>query len=409
MAKAIGEIIDSGIKMSLVDINKSDYGFKPDVDNNQILFGMKALSNVGEPVIEQIKAGRPYVSFKDFLNKTNINKTAMINLIKGGAFDNLEIDWANELHTDPRILIMIYYLSITSEPKKRLTLQNFNGLIQNNLIPDSLSFEKKLFFFNKYLKSKKYNNYYIMPNKEAMQFYDNYFEPEKIDIIQGVYAIDQKIWDNIYKSYMDTVRDWLKENQKEVLNELNMKLFKAEWDKYATGSLSAWEMNSLCFYYHEHELKYIDKQKYGIIDFNNLSSNPEVDYFFRRNGKQIPIYKLNRIAGTVIGKNDTRHIVTLLTTSGVVSVKFTRDHYAMYNRQISEVDESGVKKVKEKGWFTRGTKLLITGYRRDDTFVCKKYKSTGGHSLYKITEVIGKNINLISTRYGMDREEEYFD
>ena len=165
-------------------------------------------------------------------------------------------------------------------------------------------------------------------------------------------------------------------------------------------------MASLCFYYHEHELKYIDNQRYGIVDFNNLSPNSEIDYFFRRNGKQIPIYKLYRIAGTVIGKNDTRHIVTLLTTTGVVSVKFTRDYYAMFNRQISEVDNNGVKKVKEKGWFTRGTKLLITGYRRDDTFICKRYRNTSGHGLYKITEVEGRNIGLISTRYGAEENNE---
>ena len=403
MAKALGEIIGAGIKISLVDINKSDYGFKPDVENNQILFGMKALGNVGEPIIEQIKAGRPYSSFKDFLSRTNINKTAMINLIKGGAFDNLEKSWIP--HEEVRKLIMAYYLSLTSDPKKKLTLQNFNGLLQNNLVPDTLDFEKKIFYFNKYLKDYKWKDYYYIPHNHAMDFYSNNFDMDLIDIQNNVYLIKQKDWDKIYKKIMETVRIWLTNNQEQVLKELNTKLFKAEWEKYATGSLSAWEMSALCFYYHEHELKYIDKQKYGIRNFNNLSSVPEIDYFFNRNGKQIPIYKLCRIAGTVIGKNDIRHSVTLLTTDGVINVKFTRDYYAMFNRQISEVDESGVKKVKEKGWFTRGTKLLINGYRRDDTFVAKKYKSTGGHTLYKITDVEGKNISLTSTRYGMEEAD----
>ena len=406
MAKGIGEIINSNIKVSLVDINKSDYGFKPDVENNQILFGMKALSNVGAAVVDQIKQNRPYKSFKDFLNRCPLNKTVMINLIKGGAFDNLEMDWAKEFHTDPRILIMTYYLSITSEPKKKLTLSNFNGLIQNSLVPSSLDFEKKVFFFNKYLKEHKWKEFYFMPDAHAMDFYSNNFDMEYISIENGVYLIQQKDWDKIYKNQMDVARDWLKENQSEILNELNTKLFKEEWKKYASGTISAWEMTALCFYYHDHELKYIDNQRYGIVDFNLLSSEPAIDYFFRRNGKQIPIYKLNRIAGTVIGKNDTRHSISLLTTTGVVNVKFTRDHYAMFNRQISEVDENGTKKVKEKGWFTRGSKLLITGYRRDDTFVCKKYKSTGGHSLYLITEVEGKTISLTSTRYGMEEKKE---
>ena len=109
IAKAIGEIINDGIQISLIDINKSDYGFKPDVKNNQILFGMKALNGVGSPIIEQIKANRPYVSFKDFLNRCPLNKTAMISLIKAGAFDNLEQDTKG---IEPRIFIMAYYLSL---------------------------------------------------------------------------------------------------------------------------------------------------------------------------------------------------------------------------------------------------------------------------------------------------------
>ena len=204
---------------------------------------------------------------------------------------------------------------------------------------------------------------------------------------------------------MNQARDYLKNHQQEMLKTYNILLFKEQWDKYAKGTVSAWEMEALCFYYSDHELKNVDNQKYGIKNFFELSPEPEVDYFFKRNGKEIPIYKLCRVAGTVIGKNDTRHSVTLLTTNGVVTVKFTRDYYAMFNRQLSEKDEQGVKKVKEKGWFTRGTKLLVTGYRRDDTFVSKKYKTTGGHQLYMITEVDGRNINITSERYGSDNNE----
>ena len=408
IAKAIGEIIGDGIKISLVDINKSDYGFKPDVKNNQILFGMKALNGVGSPIIEQIKTNRPYVSFKDFLNKCPLNKTAMISLIKAGAFDNLEQDTKG---IEPRIFIMAYYLSLTSEPKKKLNLQNFNSLINLNLIPQELSFQKRVFNFNKYLKAYKWKeddkNYYYIPHEYAIKFYLNNFDPETIDkVSNGIPLIEQKKWEKIYQAIMDAARDWLKENQEQVLEKMNQKLFQMEWDKYAKGNISAWEMSSLCFYYHDHELKNVDNRKYGIVNFNNLPAIPEVDYFFKRNGVQIPIYKLYRIAGTVIGKNDTRHSVVLLTTSGVVNIKLARDYYAMFNRQISEVNDKGEKKVKEKGWFTRGTKLLVTGYRRDDTFVAKKYKSTGGHQLYKITEVIGRNISLTATRYGMEENNE---
>ena len=161
-------------------------------------------------------------------------------------------------------------------------------------------------------------------------------------------------------------------------------------------------MESLCFYYHDHELKNIDKKHYGIIDFSQLGAAPVIDRTFTRNGKQIPIYKLYRIAGTVISKNDTGHSISLLTTDGVVNVKFTKEHYALYNRQISEVQADGTKKVREKGWMTRGTKLMIMGYRRDDTFVTKKYANSAGHQLYKITNVNGKKIEITSKRWGQE-------
>jgi DNA polymerase-3 subunit alpha len=407
IAKALGEIIAAGIKVSLVDINKSDYGFKPDVENNQILFGMKALGYVGQDVVNKIKEGRPYSSLKDFMNRCYLNKTAMINLIKGGAFDNLESAWAKQVNVSPRILSMVYYLSVVSEPKKKLNLMNFNGLIEKGLIPKELDFERRVFGFNKYLKAHKQGEYYVIGDKGAADFWKEFFSLDDIAKIQNGYGfIEQKFWDKQYASIMNKARDYIKLHQDELLKVYNTILFKEQWEKYAQGNISSWEMEALCFYYHEHELANIDFTKYGIRDFFTLSPEPEVDYFFKRNGKQIPIYKLCRVAGTVIGKNDTRHSVILLTTTGVVNVKFTRDYYALFNRQLSEKDEDGTKHVKEKGWFTRGTKLLVTGYRRDDTFVSKKYKATGGHQLYKITDVSGRNINITSERYGVNENEQ---
>ena len=124
------------------------------------------------------------------------------------------------------------------------------------------------------------------------------------------------------------------------------------------------------------------------------------------NGKEIPIYKTHKIIGTVISKNDNKNTVTLLTTSGVVSVKFTKDYYAMFGRQISERQDDGSKKVMEKGWFGRGNKLMITGFRRDDMFVAKRYTHTPTHQLYKIDLVNGgRDMELLHERYGLGEEE----
>ena len=407
IAKALGDIIAAGIKVSLVNINKSGYSFKPDAENNEILFGMKALSNVGGPVIEQIEAGRPYANFKDFLMRCPLNKSAMISLIKGGAFDTLETEWAKELNVHPRYLIMTYYLSKVSEPKTRLTLQNFNGLMKKGLIPESLDFQKRVFNFNKYLKDNtKVGKYYVFDDA-CIQFYTKYFNMEQIEIINGCTCILQTKWEKIYKAEMDAARDWLKEHQEETLKEFNAMLFMEQWEKYAQGNLSAWEMEALCFYYHEHELANVDNFKYGISNFFNLSPQPVIDYFFKRNGKDIPIYKTFKIIGTVISKNDNKATVSLLTPDGVVDVKFSKEYYAMFARQISEKQEDGTKKVMEKGWFGRGNKILVTGIRRDDQFVAKTYSHTPTHQLYKITVVNnGRDIELSHDRYGMGGEND---
>lgn len=406
MAKAIGEIIGHGIKVSLVDINRSEYSFAPDTDSNEILFGMKALSNVGGSVIDQIIKNRPYKGIKDFMLRCPLNKSAMFSLIKAGAFDRLEAATAKEFNLEPRMLVMIYYISQVCEAKKRITLQNFNGLIQHDLIPDELDLQKKTFNFTKYLKAnKKVGKYYTFDNA-CEEFYNNNFDLDKLEVINGVTCIQQTIWDKIYQEVMDTARDWIKNNQVEILKNFNDLLFEETWNKYATGNISSYEMEALCFYYHEHELKNTNVDKYGIINFSELSPEPEVDYFFKRNGHDIPIYKISKIIGTVIGKNDTRSSVTLLTTEGVVNVKFTKEYYAMFNRQLSERQDDGTKKVMEKGWFIRGAKLLVAGYRREDTFVGKTYKNNGFHQLYLIEDIDKDgNLKLRHERYGISDED----
>ena len=398
VAKAIGDISSRGIQVSLIDINRSSYSFEPDVDNNEILFGLKALHGIGAPVVEQIIAGRPYAGIKDFMQRCPLNKTAMISLIKAGAFDKVDAHWASELSAEPRYAIMAYYLSVVSEPKKRLTLQNFNGLIQKGLVPDALDFEKRVFNFNKFLKTyQKVGKYYVF-DAYCLEFYSQHFDLDKTSIINGIPCILQTDWDKIYQKVMDGAREWLKANQEETLKEYNQILFKEAWDKYAKGNVSFWEMESLCFYYHDHELLNVNVDKYGIVDFNSLPEQPEVDYYFKRNNRQIPIYKTYKIIGTVLSKNDARSSITLLTTSGVVNVKFTKDYFAMFGRQLSEKQPDGTKKVIEKGWFTRGTKVMCTGFRREDTFVTKTYKHTPTHQLYKITDVNGGDLTVCHER-----------
>lgn len=410
IALAIGKIKAAGTQIELPDINKSSISFTPVVTENtqSIYYGLQPIEGMNLGTVEKILEGRPYLGICDFMNRCPLNKTAMISLIKAGAFDEVDNGWAKEVNPkEPRRAIMAYYLSTINKPKSRMTLQNFSTLTKRNMIPDKYDWHKQVFGFNKYLKANKKDAYYVLDNI-SYDFMFNYFADECLESVEydgvtGKYQIPMKIWDKTYSNAMDDIRAWLSENQKQLIEALHMAETMDEWEKYAEGSISAWEMSALCFYHHPHELVNVNKQKYGISDFEKLSATSEVERFFNRGGREIPMFKITRIVGTVIGKNDARSSISLLTLDGVVTVKFSREYYAMYSKQISEKNDDGKKSVKEKGWFTRGTKLMIQGYRREDTFVVKKYKTTGGHQLYKITDVLDNgDINLTHARYGME-------
>ena len=396
IAKALGKIINNGIKVSCVDINESEYTFKPDATHNQILFGMKSLNKVGSDVVQQIIAHRPYKNINDFISRCPLNKTVMISLIKSGAFDNLDngLEYKGK---EQRQLVMAYYIYKISEPKKKITLQNVSTLISKNLIPYSLESSKQAFLFNKALKNKrkKENDCGYELNAALQAEFAKFFDEDVLNVVDGQIILPQKQWDLIYKEKMDALRSWIKENQNEILQELNDYQFKETWDKYAQGNIAAWEMESMCFYYHDHELKNVNTTKYGLSDFSKLPVVPEVERFFKKKGKEIPIYKLTRIVGTVLGKNDVRSSISLLTSNGVAEVKFTKEYFANYDRQLSVIKEDGTKKIVDKSWFTRGVKLMITGFRRDDTFVAKSYANTPTHQLYKIVELTNDGRDMI--------------
>jgi DNA polymerase-3 subunit alpha len=386
IASAISRIRQNGVEVSLININTSDYGFKPDVINHRILYGLKPLSNINEEIVEQIKAGRPYTGIKDFMNRCPLGKKPMVNLIKAGAFDEVE------KRLTSRKEIMAYYIYKVCGIKTKLNLQNWNGLVQNNLVPKDLEFQIRIYNFTKYIKAYCKNGEYYCFNEVCMQFFEKFFPDvlDKIETINGAFYMTQKNWDKIYQVQMDPARDWLKNNQSEILKQVNRITFKELWDKYAGGNYSHWEMESVCFYHGEHELAHIDCEKYNLSDFQNLQLN-DIDYYLNRGQMSIPIYNLHRIAGTVLDKNDNKNYIVLLTTTGVVNVKLSRDQYAKYKKRISEIQPDGKKKVLEEGWFKRGRMLLFTGYKSDDiTFRVKTYKNTMTHQIYLI-EGIEKN------------------
>ena len=398
IAKAIGDIRAAGIKVSLVDINKSQFGFAPDVENNRILFGLKGMLNVGDDVIAAIIANRPYVSPKDFLQKVKPGKQAMISLIKGGAFDDME----------DRKFVMAWYLWETCDKKSRITLQNMGGLIKHNLLPEHTEehiMARRVYEFNRYLKAITkadkcaYKDMYSL-DERAIAFLHEIDCDEIMETDNLAWFVKVKRWDAVYQKYMDIFRNWIANDKDEILYALNTKIFMEDWEKYATGTISAWEMEVLCFYYHEHELAHVNNDRYGFVDFFELPEDPVIEKTFKKGDKEIHIFHLNRICGTCIAKNKTKSTVTILTTTGVVNVKFRKEYFTLFDKQISARQPDGTKKIMEKSWFNRGNMIVVTGIRSGDDFISKKYASTGGHQLYKIDEIYSNGeLKLLDSRY----------
>ncbi|MFC6599377.1 DNA polymerase III subunit alpha [Kitasatospora paranensis] len=94
MAVYLAECRQMGIKILSPDVNESVVDFT--AVGTDVRFGLKAVRNVGVPVIESLVKTRKekgkYASFPDFLDKVELvvcNKRTVDSLVKAGAFDSL--------------------------------------------------------------------------------------------------------------------------------------------------------------------------------------------------------------------------------------------------------------------------------------------------------------------------------
>ncbi len=94
----LAECRNRGIAVLPPDVNRSVAEFAPDLSGervgNAILFGMAAVRNVGESLVERIvterNANGPFADIFDFCERVDpavLNKRTMESLVKGGAFD----------------------------------------------------------------------------------------------------------------------------------------------------------------------------------------------------------------------------------------------------------------------------------------------------------------------------------
>lgn len=424
IATAIGRLQNSETKVELPDINEAEFGFKPDEKKNIIIFGLKGISGIGDAETQAIISNRPYTGLQDFLNKMEIHKgqkkenkfgeSAVITLIKAGAFDKLE----QKERTD----IMKDYIRQISKPLNSLQIDSILILHELGLLTkEQEEYELRLVKFRKYVynnqfladkRGKSPNTYFYRLDRQFAEPF--FFEHFETNMQEGKdYEYDEQGYVLVKRGSLDREFDKLMKPFKEsallsseTLQIINNNRFVSKWNEKVEGTVSKWEMDSLSFYYHEHELAHVNKEEYLISAFDSLPEEPQVSEYYVWRGKERPRFKLTRICGTVLDKDKNKHTITLLTPNGVVTIKFYKGQFGFYDKQISELNEDGNKTVLEKSWFKRGNKLLVTGYRREDQFVPKKYvDSAYRHTLQLITEIDEHGIlKLQSERVGENDE-----
>ena len=384
--------------IELPDINKSRLGFTPNVEKNSILYGLKGISRVTDPVINEIMMERPFKSLQDFLNKRTkktITKDKVINLIKCGAFNEVEGKSTRQILTD--------FIKQDCEPKKRLTMQNANMLIDYKLLPDELNMACEVYKLTKELRKHRDSEklWYIGDNIEI--------PVDKVDLWRNLIAasgikgqslvvdgephrvMDSGAWDRYYKAETDKISQYIKANQAALLEKLNRKLFEDEWNKYCSGDELRWQLDSMNFYFAGHPLIKPIQQMGRIVDIDKLEDIVEgaQDGSFFIKGKTIPKFHLYTIAGTVIDKDKTKGLVTIQCPDGVVSLKVYKDLFATFVAVATKGDEV------QDSFFEKGTHLLVTGIKRGATFVPKVYKNTGRKAIMKINlDDNGNFVNL---------------
>ena len=300
------------------------------------------------------------------------------------------------------------------EPKREsLNMQSFNQVVEMNIIPEKFEPIVNIIEFRTYVNNKK--NYFKPTDVKSkkwhliadisdgddyeyiIDFFNQYFETKleehkdyyydmKGNLVLMVKGSSQ--FEKEYKIYIKEFNEWL--NSNDCLSRFNKIKFNEIKERYASGSISKWEMDSMSCYIHEHELTNVDLSSYrvdnlnDVIDINDYTKD-ELDTFPVNLYKGVDYiqYPKQRIVGTVINKDNTRHTITLLTTDGIMNIKFSKGAYNHYNQSVSKDNGDGTSSVLEKGWFANGIILIVVGYKDDMQFMANKHGSNYLHSVIK--------------------------
>lgn len=414
IAKAIVDAQMGGAEIGLPDINEAQDDFVPDVKNNRILYSLRVVNAVSDPVFDEIMAKRPFSSIDDFANRMDTPSVAQtIGLIKAGCFDRL--------HDVSRRAILRHFISITASVmnpiKDKLNATHIKKAIATGLPLPGREDEVRMMNFKRWVDEHQTDSSgkrYLLTDPDAKRFFEikvmsqlSLAKDEYSYVPQGI-SVKKSALERAYKASTAGLREYFSsEEGRQAYTEYMTKLTAQYlWELHCSGTPAQWEMEQLCFYHDRHELAATSESVYGLSDFNKLPETPVKESYVDSKGQKKETYRTTAIAGTIVNVENGRKTVWLLTTHGVVSVKFYAEVFNRYKNPISKVDpKTGKKTVIDRAWLKRGERIIVYGYRREDAFVARANRSGGHSKLLVRIDAIDSNGDL-RLSYTRDKEED---
>ena len=341
---AISEYVNSMKEdVSLPDINKSELKFK--TENGKVLFGLAAILGLDSSTLNNIIENKPFKSLDDYYERmvetklTSAKKT--INLIKSGAFDNLE--------DKNRRQIMADLVKMIVPPKEKITMVQLPYV--RNILPSQ---------FDSILKLHDFRNRIEGRNKEKMNeeiekiFIVNYSKDVEYEFKDGQLSIDMKSWKKYYDKAIKPLKEELK--KEEYVREFTKQKRIEYWKEECLGTIPEWEIETILFNRDDFALDvYAIGKRYELSNFKDLRNNPSKG----KNSRGFIDYEISAIAGIVVGYDNMKRLVYLLTKdSGVVIVKVSRKNYSKYQEKLEN----------DGSWWERGNSLIVLGYKSGASF-----------------------------------------
>lgn len=348
MSKFANELHDS---MLLPNINDSDLKFT--TKNNKVLFGLSAILSVDTNTLDAIIENRPFKSLKDYYEKmvdtklTSTKKT--ISLIKSGAMDSLE-----ELD---RRHIMAELVKLEIPQKEKVTMSQLD--YYRDIIPDQYDKLLALHDFRSRIKGRNKEPMNKEIEQEFIKKYSKHVDYKFTDKLE----IDIKSFEKYYNKEIKPLKEEIKKPQ--YAKEFTKRKRQEYWLKECTGTIPEWEIDTILFNSDEFVIDTEQVSKtHDISEFKDLENLP----FLKTNSRGFKEYEISAITGVVVGYNNMKRLVYLLTKeSGVVTLKINRRHYAHYQEKLEN----------DGSWWERGNLLIIIGFKEGAVFRAR------GNSIYR--------------------------